>query len=137
MNYFFDRICFPEKTGTQVANLGPRALIESVTKEILRITSQKQYFEGFQRYKPSGADVLGFGVSSAIGDTVNSYTARNLATEIKSVLLAFEPRLLKPIVRCRMSESRQGQLVFEISGHLLMDGDAIRYNKYFDLNEAY
>ena len=132
MKYFFDRICFPGKTGALSPQDGARKLVNSVTQEILRITSHKQYFEGFKNTVDANLgreSVLGFGISQGIGQTVNLASSKLLATEIKKMILAYEPRLLGPQVSCKPWKSFQGALAFEVSGHLQMGDEVIRYNK--------
>ena len=118
MEFLFDRLCFPLSASTSSALQRTSILIKSVSNEIARITSQKQYFEGFSSSSGGGQtppSVLSFGISRGIGEPLNHDSAKELALEIKKMILANEPRLLAPQVYCKPVKGFSGRLAFELS----------------------
>lgn len=139
MKFLFDRLCFPRGASAPSALEQTNSLIKSVSNEIARITSQKQYFEGFnngpdsERTPPS---VLNFGISRAVGEPLNHDSAKALVLEIKKVILANEPRLLAPQVYFKSSKAFDGRMAFEVAGQLRLGDTLIRYNKHFAVTGA-
>lgn len=133
MDYLFDRLCLHGTSsvsdlGTSNGNGGVEA---SVTRELERITSQRQYFEGFEYRRDSSdrANVLSFGISRGIGEVLNASSARSLALEIRRAILAHEPRLLRPTVSVKGGD--KGGRAFEllIRGFLKVDEQMIYYRR--------
>ena len=133
MQFLFDRICLSEKSLTDSLSLVRSSLERSVTQELTRITSQRQYFAGFQyrKVRISKPDVLAFGISKGIGETYNSQTSKALAIEIKRAILAHEPRLLSPSVSLQSSSKSGGMPEVVISGCLQVDGQVKEYQRHF------
>lgn len=139
MNFLFDRLCFPRSESASSAFEKTSSLIKSVSNEIARITSKKQYFEGFRSspgVEQTQPSVLSFGISRGIGEPLNHDSAKELALEIKKRILANEPRLLSPQVYCKPVKSFSGRLAFEVEGHLRLDDEIVRYNKNFSVTRA-
>jgi predicted component of type VI protein secretion system len=139
MKFLFDRLCFPRGESALSATEETSSLIKSVSNEIARITSQKQYFEGFSKTLDSEQtppSVLSFGISRGVGEPLNHDSAKALALEIKKVILANEPRLLAPQVYFKPGKAFGGRLAFEVAGQLRLGDELIRYNKHFAVTGA-
>ena len=139
MTFLFDRLCFPRGGSAPSAIEETNSLIKSVSNEIARITSQKQYFEGFsdgpdsEQTPPS---VLSFGIARGVGEPLNHDSAKALALEIKRVILANEPRLLAPQVYFKPSKAFGGSLAFQVAGQLRLGDALVRYNKHLAVTGA-
>ena len=135
MEYLFDRLCLGStRSRGESATFGGSGGIEaSVTRELERITSQRQYFEGFE-YRRDTSDrenVLGFGISRGIGEVLNAPSARTLALEIRRAILANEPRLLRPTVSVKGSDKGGRAFMLMIRGFLKIDEQMIDYKRHF------
>lgn len=137
MEYLFDRLCLAtaRSSGESATSGGSGGIEASVTRELERITSQRQYFDGFQ-YRRDTSDltnVLTFGISRGIGEVFNGPSARSLALEIRRAILANEPRLLRPMVSVK--GRNKGGHVFQLSirGFLKVDKQMIDYKRHFSM----
>ena len=133
MQYMFDRICSPNEESQGSSGSVGSSLERSVTRELARITSQRQYFAGFEyrRAKETKPDILAFGITRGIGETFNSQTGKALTFEIKRAILAYEPRLLSPLVSLRTNSKTGGLPEIVISGYLQVDGQVTEYQRHF------
>jgi predicted component of type VI protein secretion system len=139
MRYLFDRLCFPGKKEVNEGGVRGDALVASVTREISRITSQRQYFCGFEHRDASvsrEATVLDFGISRAIGEAVNVESGRQIALEIRHAILTHEPRLLRPQVSFRVAKSQSGVALFDVSGYLDRGDQVLDYKSQFMLTKV-
>jgi len=136
MRYLFDRLCFPDKKESGDNGARGASLVASVTKEIARITSQRQYFDGFKHRGDNSrreATVLEFGISRAIGESVNMESGRQIAREFRRAILAHEPRLLQPQVNFKSAKSQSGVALFDVSGYLDRGDQILDYKSQFIL----
>ncbi len=136
MRYLFDRLCFPGRKEDGDVGVRGDALVASVTNEIYRITSQRQYFTGFKQRDENTslqATVLDFGISRAIGEPVNMESGRRIALEIRQAILAHEPRLLRPQVTFKVAKSQSGTALFDVSGYLDRGDQVLLYKSQFML----
>lgn len=133
MEYLFDRLSSGGAKGDAFPGSAGGAVEAAVTRELERITSQRQYFEGFE-YRRDTSDVpnvLAFGISRGIGEVLLPQAANALAIEIKRSILAHEPRLLRPTVSIRGIEKGGSALVLMIQGYLKVDEQMIHYKRQF------
>ena len=133
MEYLFDRLSLGGSRSREPSDWVGGSLEAAVTRELGRITSQRQYFEGFE-YRRDTSDkpsVLAFGISRGIGEILNPQSARALAFEVKRAILAHEPRLLRPKVSVKSGGSGGRSLGLLIQGYLKVDDQMIDYRRYF------
>ena len=133
MEYLFDRLSLGGARKERVPGSAGGSVEAAVTRELERITSQRQYFEGF-KYRRDTSDspnVLAFGISRGIGEVLLPQTAKALAVEVKRAILAHEPRLLRPSVSVKGMEKGGSALELLIRGYLKVDEQMIHYKRHF------
>ena len=133
MEYLFDRICSPSEGSEGSSDPVDGALEASVTRELNRIMTQRQYFAGF-KYRGAhvnGHDILDFGITRGVGETYNASRGRALVVEIKRAILAYEPRLLKPLVSLIGDSKGSAMPTIFISGYLRVGGEIAEYRRHF------
>jgi len=132
--FFFDRLCSPGENQGRNLEERKKMLFRSITKEIERITSQRQYFSGFSAsqsgevYKRS---VLGFGIKRSIGSTRTVSQNDLVKKEIRSAIISFEPRLLRPQVEFISPDGSSSQMRFSVTGFVALDLELTRYEATF------
>ena len=139
MKYLFDRICTSDDESIDSRGPIESTLAKLVTREISRITNQRQYFQGFgQRAEPAQKDpsVLNFGITRGIGETLSHERCKKMAFEIKRAILAHEPRLRRPTVSFKTGKSFVGITAFEVSGYLEIDQELVDYYGLFSARGA-
>ena len=134
MAYLFDRLCKPEVLPDRDFESFRKRIFQSITDEIKRITSQRQYFSGFgklSKLESEMGSVLEFGIGRAIGNTTSVGLIDALRRDIRRSILAFEPRLLKPKVSFIASSTSASHAQFSVSGYVDLKSEFVPYSSRF------